>query len=327
MSTSFAALRGLPFGLASPAVPLADASRGPKLLEYLFLGDPAIGAPDGLPDMPSIDDGRPEPRLDGTNGGDGRKGVTGDDAKLLPAPVGDGGIRDDVGDCAGRPGSDGPVPPDSGECWRRDGDGEASDGEPEEMVDDLNAFTEAMGLRIGTPLGDALSCYIQVMVINVNARSPCQKVPPRTELRPCKLSRRIRAASAETSSRDPIDAACLDDVSDKPDIPMPAPERLRVTGRGMLPSLGLAPGLDVPLCAWLEENDPDRVCDADCGVITNLSATERGGERGNDVRRGRLPGEPLMLSRCWFLTSVGVKSGPSSSERKREDNRDSRSSS
>lgn len=177
MSTSFAALRGLPFGLASPAVPLADASRGPKLLEYLFLGDPAIGAPDGLPDMPSTDDGRPEPRLDGTNGGDGRKGVTGDDAKLLPAPVGDGGIRDDVGDCAGRPGSDGPVPPDSGECWRRDGDGEASDGEPEEMVDDLNAFTEAMGLRIGTPLGDALSCYIQVMVINVNARSPCQKVP------------------------------------------------------------------------------------------------------------------------------------------------------
>ena len=69
------------------------------------------------------------------------------------------------------------------------------------------------------------------------------------------------------------------------------------------------------------------MCVADGGGMTNLSATERGGDRGNDVRRGRLPGEPEMLSRCWFLTRVGTKSCPSSRDRKREDNSDSSESS
>lgn len=102
-----------------------------------------------------MDGGRPEPRLDGTNGGDGLKGVTGDEGML---PVGEGGTREDVGDCAGREGRDGPVPPDSGELWRREGDGECNEGDPDEIVDDLNALTAVMGRRMGTPAAEAASC-------------------------------------------------------------------------------------------------------------------------------------------------------------------------
>ena len=103
--------------------------------------------------MPSMDGGRPEPKLDGTNGGDGLKGVTGDEGKL---PVGEGGTRDDVGDCAGREGRDGPA--ESGELWRSDGDGECNEGDPDEIVDDLNALTVVIGRRIGTPVAEAASC-------------------------------------------------------------------------------------------------------------------------------------------------------------------------
>ena len=138
----------------------------------------------------------------------------------------------------------------------------------------------------------------------------------------------MRAASADISSLELVEPApCLiEDESETPDVPMPAPERFRVTGRGMFPSLGLPAGL--PLAPpWVDENEGDRPWDdapvAEGWGITNRSATERGGERGSDVRRGRLPGDPEMLSRCWFLMSVGVKSGPSSRERKREERRDS----
>ena len=66
------------------------------------------------------------------------------------------------------------------------------------------------------------------------------------------------------------------------------------------------------------------MCDG--GGSTKRSATDAdGGERGNDVRNGRLPGELASESRCWFRSSVGVNSGPSSCERNREDNSDSRS--
>ena len=111
--------------------------------------------------MPSIDDGRPDPRLDGTNGGDGLKGVTGELAKLLlsPVPVGEAGTREDVGDWAGRDGRDGPAPPaERGELCRSDGEGECSDGDPDDIVDDLKALTEVIGRRMGTPLADVPSC-------------------------------------------------------------------------------------------------------------------------------------------------------------------------
>lgn len=62
------------------------------------------------------------------------------------------------------------------------------------------------------------------------------------------------------------------------------------------------------------------------GATTNRSANDAdGGERGNDVRMGRLPGDVDNESRCWFLISVGVKSGPSS-DRSLEDSKDSRAS-
>jgi len=51
-----------------------------------------------------------------------------------------------------------------------------------------------------------------------------------------------------------------------------------------------------------------------------------GGETGKEVLSGRLPGELERDSRCWFLTRVGVKSAPSSSEKKRDERRDSSSS-
>jgi hypothetical protein len=54
---------------------------------------------------------------------------------------------------------------------------------------------------------------------------------------------------------------------------------------------------------------------------------EDGGDAGKEVLNGRLPGELERESRCWFLISVGVKSAPSSREKKREERSDSSSSS
>ena len=97
LSISFGALLGLLFGLGSPGTLPAGAYRCPKLLEYRLpcvLGDPPERGPVGLPEVHSVEDERPEPRLDGTKGGEGRNGVTGDEGKA----VGDGGTRDEVGD-------------------------------------------------------------------------------------------------------------------------------------------------------------------------------------------------------------------------------------
>ena len=174
LSTSFGALRGLLFGLASPTTPALPLPLPlppwgtyfcPKLLEYRFpciRGLPAMLVVVGLADDPSPGDGRPEPRPDGTNVGDGRKGVTGDDGGKLvrPVAVGEAGAREDVGDCAGRPGREGPPRPPvaSGEGCRRDGEGECKEGEPEDMVEDLKTGTEVMGVRrMGTPVGESCS--------------------------------------------------------------------------------------------------------------------------------------------------------------------------
>lgn len=133
------------------------------------------------------------------------------------------------------------------------------------------------------------------------------------------LAVRRRAASADgaNSSLDPIEGVpCrMDEVSDTPEIDpacIGAPDVARVIGNAALFKRGLPPPRDMV-----------RVCDD--GGSTKRSATEDGGERGSDVRSGRLPGELVSESLCWFLSSVGVNSGPSSCERNRDDNRDSRS--
>ena len=61
---------------------------------------------------------------------------------------------------------------------------------------------------------------------------------------------------------------------------------------------------------------------------TKRSAMADGGDLGRAVRRGRLAGgEVESEPRCWFLIKVGVKSGPSSNDKNREESNDSRSSS
>lgn len=128
-------------------------------------GEPSDGAPSAEASE------RRSPRLDGANGGERRKGAMGDEGPRLPVPVepavrtedGATAAREDVGDvCAGREGSEGPAsPPDSGECWRSDGEGEWKDGEPEETVADLKAFTGPMSGRVGKePAGDDGSCKV-----------------------------------------------------------------------------------------------------------------------------------------------------------------------
>lgn len=62
------------------------------------------------------------------------------------------------------------------------------------------------------------------------------------------------------------------------------------------------------------------------GGRTKRSTTVDGGDRGKAVRRGRLPGGEVESSRCCFLIKVGVNSGPSSSDKNREESSDSRSS-
>ena len=92
-------------------------------------------------------------------GGEGRRGGTGEPGRrvVAPAPMGDGsaGAREDVGElCTGREGSDGP--PVSGECCLRDVEGECTEGEPDDIVPDLNGFTVlSAGRRIGTGPGDS----------------------------------------------------------------------------------------------------------------------------------------------------------------------------
>ena len=63
-----------------------------------------------------------------------------------------------------------------------------------------------------------------------------------------------------------------------------------------------------------------------CRARRSASEVDVGGDAGKEVRNGRLPGELESDSRCRFLTSVGVKSAPSSREKKRDERRDSSSS-
>lgn len=93
-----------------------------------------------------------------------------------------------------------------------------------------------------------------------------------------------------------------------------AEEGALVMGNATLCKRGLPP-----------DNEGVRVWEG--GGTTKRSAMDEGGERGNDVLRGRLPGEGDRDSRCWFLSNVGVNSGPSSCDKNREDKRDSLSTS
>ena len=89
----------------------------------------------GLVNAPSAEmNDRRSPKLDGGNVGECRRTGIG-----APDPIGEGGFcpRVDIGECGGLDGREGPTPADRGE-WRRDGDGEWSDGDPEDRVDDLN---------------------------------------------------------------------------------------------------------------------------------------------------------------------------------------------
>lgn len=60
--------------------------------------------------------------------------------------------------------------------------------------------------------------------------------------------------------------------------------------------------------------------------MRSTSEVEDGGDAGKEVLNGRLPGELERESRCWFFISVGVKSAPSSREKKRDERSDSNSS-
>lgn len=112
-----------------------------------------------------------------------------------------------------------------------------------------------------------------------------------------RLSLRRRAASAETgrSSREPTEAPCFDEPSDKfeadgvPAVLTPDVETLRLMGNARFAARGLPP------------SEVARVCSAGGGGTTNLSAIEEGGDFGDfgrDVRVGRLPGDVDNESRC-----------------------------
>lgn len=106
---------------------------------------PPLGLSDTAPSALAND--LRSPRLDGANGGDGRKGIFGE-AVVLDAD-GTALAREEAGDvCGGRDGSDGP--PDSGEFCLSDGEGECIEGEPEDSVDDLKALIGLTGRRIVT---------------------------------------------------------------------------------------------------------------------------------------------------------------------------------
>ena len=213
--------------------------------------------------------------------------------------------------CTGREGSDGPAV--NGECWRRDVDGECTDGEPDDMVPDLNAL---IGLKAGRRIGIGPGESCRWLLVS----STRAAFPNTLTVRPMpKLSRLNRAANADgvKSSLEPIEGVPwrIDDASDTPDTDpavIPAPDMARVMGNATFCERGLLPVKDVV-----------RACVR--GGSINRSGTDEGGERGSDVRIGRLLGELASESRCWFLNSVGVNSGPSSCERNREDNSDSQS--
>lgn len=97
---------------------------------------PAVPPPGTTPSAEAND--LRSPKLEGANVGEGLKGGIGD-GSLPPEPMGEGGFvaRVDMGECGGLEGREGPAPVDNGEC-RSDGDGEWSDGDPEDSVDDLN---------------------------------------------------------------------------------------------------------------------------------------------------------------------------------------------
>jgi len=63
-----------------------------------------------------------------------------------------------------------------------------------------------------------------------------------------------------------------------------------------------------------------------CRAMRSANDVEDGGDAGKKVLNGKLPGELERESRCWFLTRVGVKSAPSSREKKRDERSDSNSS-
>jgi hypothetical protein len=93
----------------------------------------------------------------------------------------------------------------------------------------------------------------------------------------------------------------IDEASETPDTEpavAPAADIARDTGNATLTERGLL------------VREAVRVCDG--GGSTKRSATDPGGERGNEVRNGRLPGELVSESLCWLRRSVGVNSGPSS---------------
>lgn len=104
---------------------------------------------------------------------------------------------------------------------------------------------------------------------------------------------RKRAANAETgrgSSRDPMDAPpCRDEVSDATDADIvvwaPDADGARVIGNATFCKRGLPPVRD-PVRVWVK------------GGTTKRSAIDWGGERGRDVRVGKLPGDPEMESLC-----------------------------
>ena len=134
-----------------------------------------------------------------------------------------------------------------------------------------------------------------------------------------RLSFRRREAKTDgtNSSLDPMEGVpCrTEEASDTPEIDpvtIGALDIARIIGNAALFERGLPPLRDVV-----------RVCAGE--ESTKRSATLDGGERGKDVRNGRLPGELVSESLCWFLNNVGVNSGPSSCERNRDDSSDSRS--
>jgi hypothetical protein len=91
---------------------------------------------------------RRSPKLPGWNGGEGRNGAIGEDDNR-PYPPGDGGTRGEL-DVAGGPGPRG----GSGDACLKEGDGECSEGEPEESVDALKGLSGfSCGRRIGSGPG------------------------------------------------------------------------------------------------------------------------------------------------------------------------------
>jgi hypothetical protein len=91
---------------------------------------------------------RRSPRLPGWKGGEGRNGAMGEDDTRLWLD-GDGGTRGEL-EIAGGPG-----PREGrGEACLKEGDGECSEGEPDESVDALNGLSGfSCGRRIGSGPG------------------------------------------------------------------------------------------------------------------------------------------------------------------------------